>query len=254
MSEQTQKHIYEDFESYDDVPASEKYSKHSVFSIIMRVIFYTLILLVNCAVVFRVCMAEDPKSVSSPEINDVLRNAYAENEDFVINTQTVYDMYTEDGIFYATGMFHCPSAEQLQVTIRYNYRTMPDVLIADELGLGFDTVEELSDDERELSEYNSLSASDVRENEYFAYRLKDDAGNVYEPSSKTKLSRFLYVYQTLTFDGVSAEGTNLYIELYMIRDGGVDYSAPVGRMKVYSCERELNEYELSGSEIKELEK
>ena len=194
MSETNKKHIYEDFESYDDVPASEKYSKPSVFGIIMRVIFYALIMLVNCAIVFRVCMADDPKSVTSPEINDVLREAYAENEDFLIQTQTVYDMYTEDGIFYSTGMFYCPSAHQLQVTIRYNYRTMPDVLISDELGLGFDTIEKLSDEDREKSEFNSLSASDVKGNEYFAYRLTDDNGNVYEVSSKTKLPRFLYVY------------------------------------------------------------
>lgn len=254
MSENTQKHIYEDFESYDDVPASEKYKKPTVFGIIMRVIFYSLIMLVNCAVIFRVCMADDPKSVTSPEINETLREAYAESDDFIIQTQTVYDMYTEDGIFYSTGMFYCPSARQLQVTVRYNYRTMPDVLISDELGLGFDTVEKLSDEDREKSEYNSLSADDVKENEYFAYRLTDDDGNIYEPSSKTKLPRFLYVYQTLTFDGVDAEGTNLYVELYMIRDGVPDYSAPVGRMKVYSTERELDEYELSASEIKELEK
>ena len=40
----------------------------------------------------------------------------------------------------------------------------------------------------------------------------------------------------------------------MIRDGEPDYSVAVGRMKVYSAEREVNEYELSASEIKELGK
>ncbi len=254
MPEQNEKRIYEDFESYDDIPASEKYSKPSVFGTVIRVIFYALILLVNCAVIFRVCMAEDPKSVSKPEINDALREAYAESSDFAIKTQTVYDMYTEDGIFYSTGMFYCPAAEQLQVTVRYNYRTMPDVLIADDLGLGFDTVEELTEEQREQSKYNSLSGDDIKSGEYFAYRLTDDEGNIYEPSNKTKLLRFLYVYQTLTFDGVVAEGTNLYIELYMIRDGEADYSAPVGKMKVYSCERELLDYGLSDAEKKELSK
>ncbi len=254
MSEQKEKRTYEDFEDYDDVPASEKYSKPSVFGIIMRVIFYALIMIVNCAIIFRVCMAEDPKSVTSPEINDVLREAYAENEEFSIKTQTVYDMYTEDSIFYSTGMFYCPSASQLQVTVRYNYRTMPDVLICDELGLGFDTVEDLSEEERTQSKYNSLSGDDVKNSEFFAYRLVDDSGKYYEPSNKTKLPRFLYVYQTLTFDGVNAEGTNLYIELYLIRDGEPDYSASVGRMKVYSLDRELGDYKLSRSEEKELKK
>ncbi len=254
MSEQTNKRTYEDFESYDDIPASEKYSKPSVFSVVMRIIFYTLIMIVNCAVIFRVCMADDPKSVTSPEINEVLKKAYAENGDFSVKTQTVYDMYTEDGIFYATGMFYCPSASQLQVTIRYNYRTMPDILISDELGLGFDTVEQLSDEEREQSKYNSLSGSDVKNNEYFAYRLVDDEGKIYEPSNKTKLPRFLYVYQTLTFDGVEITDNNLYVQLYMIRDGEPDYSVPVGKMKIYSTERELSDYELSGSDIKKLKK
>lgn len=247
-------HIYEDFESYDEVPASEKYSKPTVFGIIVRVVFYALILLVNCALVFRVCMADDPKSVSSPKINDVLREAYsADSKNFSIKTQTIYDMYTEDGLFYSTGMFLCESAEQLQVTLRYNYRTMPDVLICDDLGFGFDTMEKLSDEEREKSEYSSVSASDVKNGEFFAYRLKDDDGNVYELSEKTKITRFLYVYQTLTFDGV-LEGSSLYLEIYMIRDGVVDYSVPVGSMKVYSKDRELLDYKLSNSEIKELGK
>lgn len=247
-------HIYENFESYDEIPASEKYSKPTVFGTVMRVIFYSLILLINCALIFRVCMADDPKSVSSPVITDAFRVAYAEDSDnFSVKTQTIYDMYTEDGLFYSTGMFLCEAAEQLQVTIRYNYRTMPDVLICDDLGLGFDTMEKLSDEERELSEYNSLTGSDIKNSEYFAYLLKDDDGNVYEVSSQTKKSRFLYVYQTLTFNDVP-EGSNLYIEIYMIRDGGVDYSNPVGSMKVYSKDRDLEEYKLSSSEIKELKK
>ncbi len=248
-----QKRIYEDFESYDDEPVEEKYRKPTAIGIIMRVIFYIFIVFVNGAIIFRICAAEDPGSVTSPDINDTLKSAFEENSSLTVQTQTIFDMYTEDGIFYSTGLFFFPEAKELQVSVRYNVRTMPDILIIDELGLGFDSNDELSEDIRQNSKYNDLSGDTVKNNDYFAFRLVDDNGNKYEPTKVTKLPRFLYVYHTLTFDGVESEDTNLYVEIYLLRDGEPDYSAYVGRMKVLSKDREIEEYELTRSDLSKLQ-
>lgn len=251
MAEQ-EKRIYEAFESYDDEPAEIKYSRPSPFKIAVKVIFYLFIVLVNGAIIFRVCSAEDPKSVLRPIITEAMREAYSEQDDFAIYTQDIFDMYTEDGLFYSTGMFYTPSAGQLQVSVRYNVRTMPDILIVDELGLGFDSNEELSYDQRENSDFETLSSDIIKNTDYFAFRLTDDSGNIYLPAETVKLTRSLYVFHTFVFEGISNEDTNFYIELYLLRDGEPDYTSLVGKMKVYSYERPLKEYELSRSEISAL--
>ncbi len=251
MAEQ-QKRIYEAFESYDEEPAEIKYSRPSPMKIAVKVIFYLFIVLVNGAVIFRVCSAEDPKAVLRPIVTEAMREAYAEDEGFAIYTQDIFDMYTEDGLFYSTGMFYTPSAGQLQVSVRYNVRTMPDVLIADELGLGFDSNEELSYEQRETSDFETLPSDVIKNTDYFAFRLTDDKGNDYLPEETEKMTRSLYVFHTFVFDVVPDEETNFYIELYLLRDGEPDYTSLVGRMKVLSCERPLKKYELSGSFISKL--
>ena len=210
-----------------------------------------LIMLHMMVAIFRVCMAEDPSSITSLYITENLKEAYKESDDFTVYEQTVYDMFTEDGVFYSTGMYYCPAAEQVQVSIRYNVRTMTEALIREELGIEKDKM--ITDDMRSQSKYGSLTSNDVKKGEFFAYRLVDDNGNVYKPATVNKTNRLLYVYYTFTFEGVETEGTNLYIELYTLFDGEANFDkAPVGRMKILSSERTVYEYELSGSEEAEL--
>lgn len=243
---------YAQFEDYDE-PISEKYRKPTVFGTIIRVIFYSLILIVNAAVIFRVCMAEDPGKISSLYITEDLKEAYANSEEFTVYTQTVYDMYTEDGVFYSTGMFFSPEAQQVQISVRYNLRTVAEALIREDLDI--DKEKMITDEMRAQSKYGSLTGSDIKSGEYFVYRLADDNGNIYSPTTQEESSRFIYVYNTFTFNKVALEDTNLYIEIYSLHDGEADFdSEPVGRMKIYSKERSANEYELSSKEKTELSK
>ena len=254
------KHFMDDFEEYE---VTEEHHPSRAGTVI-RFIFYGLILLVNCAIIFRVCMAEDPKSVKNLSINETLRAAYAEStDDFHIYTQTVYDMYTSDGIYYATGLFYCPSAEQLQISIRYNVRTADGAVrwTADNEFIvslleksGLFSISKISGTvmRRHIEENISLSESEMREGDFFAFRLTDDFGNYYPVTDDAKTTRILYVYHKLTFDGLTDKDSNFYVEIYPMKNGSPDYDTVLGRMKVYSIDRASDEYELSGKERSQL--
>ena len=254
------KRFIDDFEEYE---VTEDHHPSKIGTVI-RVIFYSLILLVNCAIIFRVCMADDPREIKSLAINDTLREAYAESaDDFRIYTQTVYDMYTKDGIYYASGLFFCPTADQLQISIRYNVRTaddaVPDSVLTATTPLllsdfGVMRLPSLSGQvvRSRIVSSSALTERDMREGDFFTFRLTDDFGNYYDPSGDGKLTRLLYVYHKLTFDGLTDEETNFYVEIYPLRGDTPDYDTVLGRMKVYSIERPSDEYSLSGSERSKL--
>lgn len=254
------KKFMDDFEEYE---VTEDHHPSRIGTVI-RFIFYGLILLVNGAIIFRVCMAEDPKSVKSFEINDSLREAYAESpDDFTVYTQTVFDMYTEDGIYYSTGMFLCPAAEQLQIAVRYNIRTADEAISGTSIGSSYASVLDgsgllpISPLSGEILRRGavvniSIPESEMRSGDFFTFRLSDDHGNYYMPSGDSKTTRILYVYHKLTFDGVSCDDSNLYVEIYPCYKGTPDYSTVLGRMKVYSTDRSLEEYHLSNSEKSKL--
>ena len=254
------KRFMDDFEEYE---VTEDHHP-SRGGLVIRFIFYGLILLINAGLIFRVCMAEDPGSVSSLAINDTLRAAYAESkDDFHIYTQTIYDMYTSDGIYYATGLFFCPSADELQVAIRYNVRTADaavkwtsenETVVALLEQSGLFPISKLSGHVlRDSVGHNiSLSESKMRGGDFFTFRLTDDFGNYYNATADKKVSRILYVYHKLTFDVLTDEKTNFYVEIYPLKDGDPDYTTVLGRMKVYSVDRSSNEYKLSGKEKSQL--
>ncbi len=256
------RHPLDEIEGVSDdgvVDWSEKYSHPSLFTRIIKWIFTALVLFVCAAIVFRIWMAGDPKAVKNLTINDTLREAYqSDEENFAVYTQTIYDMYSDiyedtdlytnqnTGYFYSSGLFYIPSAGEIQVSVRYNVRTLSTMLSKN----GYD---------------EDMSQSEIMNGEFFAFRLtneNDDGvladGEYYVvPASSEKLTRFFYVYYCLTFDGLTVEdGEDYYIEIYMLdEDGEPDYDSCVGRMKIYNTStRELLEYDLSSSEKKELSK
>ncbi len=254
------KRFIDDFEEYE-VTEEHRPSRGGT---VVRVIFYLLILIVNCAIVFRVCMAEDPKAVKSLKLTDALRAAYAEEGDkLTIYTQSVYDMYTSDGVYYATGLFYCPAAGELQIALRYNVRTADGAIVGTPEG---DAVAAAlyesgvfgmpSSSSRivmhEVASTVTLSEAEMRDSDFFAFRLTDGEGHYYVPDSTEKLTRILYVYNKLTFDGLEEEDVDYYIEIYPIYGSSPDYSKVLGRMKVYSTDRSREEYTLSGSEKRKL--
>lgn len=254
------KRFIDDFEEYD---VSEEHHP-SKAGIVIRVIFYLLILFVNCAIIFRVCMAEDPGLVKKLSINEPLRAAYAESkDDFTVYTQTVFDMYTSDGLYYSTGLFFCPAADQLQVSVRYNVRTVDGALVSspenDVLSdamkqFGVFPPSKISGEviRRYIASSVSVPEDDLKSGDFFAFRLTDDLGNTYLPSDDERATRILYVYHKLTFDGLTDEETNFYVEIYPKYNGTPDYETCLGRMKVYSIDRARDEYSLSGSEKSKL--
>ncbi len=254
------KSFVDDFEEYE---VSEEHHP-SKFGYVVKWIFFLLILFANGALIFRVCMAEDPRAVKSLAVNDALRAAYREyGDEFEIKTQHVYDMYTSDGIYYSTGLFYIPKARQIQVAVRYNIRTADGVvagtpnndMLVDVLeSIRFFPPSPIANGVfvHHARSHVDISASDMRSGDFFAFRLVDDSSNYYTPTSSVKTTRMLYVYHKLTFDGVPEDGTNLYIEIYPLYGGLPDYTTVLGRMRVYSIERSADDYAISSSLKKEL--
>ncbi len=254
------KRFIDDFEEYE---VTEEHHPSRAGTVV-RIIFYIMILLVNCAIIFRVCMAEDPKAVKNLKLTDALRAAYAEKGDELeIYTQSVYDMYTQDGVYYATGLFFCPSAGELQVSVRYNVRTADTAITGTPEGnmlaealfeAGRFGVPSLSAEviKRQVASTVTYSEGEMRNGDFFAFRLTDDEGRTYTPNDAERLTRILYVYHKLTFDGLPEDNVDYYLEIYPSYGGTPDYSTVLGRMRVYSTERSREEYSLSGSEKKGL--
>ena len=255
-----EKRFTDDFEEYE---VTEEHHPSKLGTVI-RIIFYIMIVLVNGAIIFRVCMAEDPGSVDKLEINDTLRAAYKKSpDDFSVYTQSVYDMYTEDGVYYATGLFLCPSAGQLQVTVRYNVRTADDAIAGTTVS---DAQTALLDGsgllppsplcgyvlKRGASVNVTFSESEMRDKDFFAFRLTDNDGNYYPVTADAKSTRILYVYHRLTFDGIPDKESDLYLEIYPSYKGAPDYTTVLGRMRIYSIERRRETYDLSKSELSSL--
>ena len=248
------KRLYEDFEEYE--VTEERHPTKA--GIVIRYIFYFVILLINVAIIFRVCMAENPGSIDKPTINDTLRDAYAGSEDITVLTQTVYDMFTSDGCFYATGMFYFPDAEQLQVSIRYNVRTISQMIDSPSLyrePLGRFPVRDIGTYSSLTDIHEPVTVDEIKAGEFFAFRLSDNNGTYYAPSDISNVSRSLYQYRKLTFDGVTVDNDSLYVFIYPLSDDGTpDYTRTLGKMKIYSVDRETYEYKLSGSEKSKLGK
>ncbi len=226
-------YIYDENDGADTISYDDKKKKRG-FGTVVRIIFYLFLLFVNGAIILRVCMYNDPKKIENLAATPRVREAYdAFDGNLTINTQQIYDMYTIDGHFYSTAFYYIAEAEEIQVAVRYNVHALEGFFTEN----GFDS---------------EPTAEQIRENEYFAFRLKDSYGNYYDPTFKESSSRFMYVYKKLAFDGIKVLNGKFDIEIYPIYNGTPDYDTVLGTMTIYNPELLTETYKLTKSDRERL--
>lgn len=226
-------YIYDENEGAETISYDYK-KKKSRLGTIIRIIFYLFILFLNTAIILRVCMYNDPKKIENFAATPRAREAYAASDgSLTIYTQEIYDIYTKDGHFYSTAFYYIAEADEIQVAIRYNVHALEGYFIEN----GYDS---------------EPTAEQIRENEYFAFRLKDSYGNYYEPAFTEGSSRFMYVYRKLAFNGIKVLNGKFGIEIYPICNGTPDYDTVLGTMTIYNPELSTETYRLTRSDRERL--
>ena len=105
----------------------------------------------------------------------------------------------DKGWYHVSNVALAPSADEVQITVRYNSRSTINTLI----------------EKYELSERPS--------GEVFVYTLTDNLGNVYTDYVFSAKSRLLYEFRRVVFTGVELEGVEtLSVNIYYIEDVSSD--------------------------------
>ena len=200
---------------------------------VIKYIFYIFVFAVCALVIFRSCIMFDyyPSQMKSILWTDSTRQTYrADPNGFEAYSQVLVFSYDDpdEGNFFASNQLIIPSAEQLQITVRYNDSTLER--FADKF-------------EMEIADLS------------FVYYLSDQDGNHYPLTLSASDRAFnLYNYERLVFEGIDiSKVTNLYLDIYI--DGNADLEGkPAACIPLYDSERSLKEYKLSGSEISSAKK
>ncbi len=173
--------------------------------------------------IIRIITSQDPGAIKGFVWNQTALDAYnASPESFAVENQEISSFYNSDGL--TDGLFRINEAKyvksigQLQVAVRYNNSTLKTV--AAEYGL------------------ESLPSG-----ENFIYILTDANGNEYTDYSFKALSKNVYNYRQLIFDGVDYESAGtLTVEMYYV--GDVDKTkGPIASILIYDEDRQLGKTE-----------
>lgn len=187
-----------------------------IFKRILKYIVLAIIVILNGALVFRVCMADDTSVLNKIAANETVKSAYSSlGDDFVVEDYIVAEKMTQNGEFSAYAMIYIPSAKQLQVTVRMNDST--------------------------LEKYSLNSVDQIQ------FNLSDAQESINFESSRMYEKKYMYNYMRLVFDNVTLpEDDQLYLVAY------IDSTRMAGLI-VFDSEAEPKEYKLSKSEISELQ-
>ncbi len=173
-------------------PESPKYVKilKKIPGILFTVFAFGLIGLM----VFRLVSSKPPESMKEMLWTEGLAQLYSENK----NTLTVEhilcsDSFSEDGMFSVSAITYCTEAEQLQVTLRYNDRSMAYL----------------------LEEYPDADKAE----EVYRFALRTDKDIFYTGYSYSADSKMGYTYRHLIFDNVTLENVSaIYLDVYYSGD------------------------------------
>ena len=156
-------------------------------------LFLTLLFLIIAFLVIRVVIASDESVMDDIIATDNLKEAYknGESEIFALTHNVPYQISEKDGYFSAYSFVYIPSANQLQIVVRYNntvYR-------------------QLADREAEKVEKDPLyDAITVSEGEEFLFVLRNEkTGEEILPTVVESAEKWMYQYRRLVFDGVTVD-------------------------------------------------
>jgi len=171
----------------------------------------------------RLFISGDPAAVKGFVWNNVSYDAYTQAPaDFKVMHQEVKSIFTEDGTFRVTEVKYVPEIGQLQTTVRYNNSTL-----------------------KAVKEHYKLP--DIPVGEAFIYILKDANGNEYRDYSFKGMTKNVYNYRQLIFDGIDLQNAGtLTLDIYYIDEVNFTYS-PYATILIYDEDAYSEEFDLADS-------
>ncbi len=230
-----------------------------ILGVCLKVFFWSIVILINGLMLWRVFSSGDPRAVKTVAGNTDLRAAYEKYEADTDEDKAPFAVYqrehktiTDDmpdadaetpgnyGYFALTDVAIFPTAGQVQVVFRYNNSTL-DALVED-YGLDFEP-------DRKTVWYDvSLrvvydSTPDIPNDDRTTERR-------YAPTAANPAWKTLYTYEQLTFSGIKDFGsiTAMYVDFYYVNDA--DYAKePYGTLCIYLEGYNDAEYDLDRKDI-----
>jgi len=188
---------------------------------VLKFAIAALIIFIYGFFIVRLFISGDPSAVKKLVWNDVALDAYmADPEGFGMMRQEVREIFTEDGTFRVTEVRYNKDIGQLQTNVRYNNSTL-----------------------KGLAEKYNLP--EIPKGESFIYILKDANGVEYTDYTFKGLTKNVYNYRQLIFDGIDFEtaGT-LTLDIYYV--GEVDKSgSPYATILIYDEDSYSEEFDFS---------
>lgn len=235
-----------------------------IFGKAIKFLFFLFIFSLIFLLFWRVFSSDNPKSMEKLTVNDKLFAAYEQDGNDLYMFNQNLDMITRAdhnyGYFAVTNSVFIPSANQIQITFRYNNSTITHLV--EDKGL-----EETPSRDEELFDVTLLIATDLTP-ENTEDNLGNDPASVkltrVHASSVTEEQKNLYNYRRLVFDLddldisleellESGELLAVYTDIYYV--GDVNYEETTyGTLCIYDHLATTHEVKLSGADKRALRK
>lgn len=221
---------------------------------IFKLLFILVILAVNGILFWRMCSMKTPDSMKTLLVDDTLHKAYVESEgklemfkQAMSNEEKFTTAERNYGYFSIVDVVFIPSAEQLQVVLRYNDSTIRSV--ANDYGL-----DEVPSSDTELFDVTVIKTVDLTPDNQKDNGIGEGISKerIY-PSEVVAEHSGIHNYRRFIFNGVDAsDAEGIFVDIYYIEDVNYDEIA-YGSLSVYSCAKENLPISLSADSKKALE-
>lgn len=227
----------------------------------VKFLFVLLIVFINALLIWRLFSVNAPKNMDSLSVNERLIEAYVRDGDlsgmFTQEQRSSTSAEENYGYFFVTKAVFIPSANQIQVVVRYNNSTLRYT----QEDFGLDEVPSRDDDVYDVSllVVSDLTPDNDEDNLVIAEGSTATARihPTYVERAQTKLYNYrLFVFDLgeLDLDALLQNGELLSVFTDIYYAGEVDYeSKPYGTLCLYDYITEIKPAKLSSAEKKEIE-
>ena len=189
---------------------------------IVKFIFAALFIVFMAAVILRIFMLKDSRTLSDIYPTEAAKTAYAEDGSSAFLTHKPADEISSDGYYSAYAIVYAPEEKELQLTVRYN---------------------------DSLPERYMLGS--IPEN--YAWELRDGDGTVIAEGTVLDIAeKYRYNYVRVAFDGVEI-GDDDELYLFLISDEVQYPEADTEGLRLHGPENSFKTYKPDKSEKKTLE-
>ena len=225
---------------------------------IIKYLFILLIVAINVFLLWRIFSSSDPSSMNSLSPNESIVSAYERDGDlkgmFRQEQRSITSGEKNYGYFSVTKATFIPSANQIQIVVRYNNSTLRHT----QEDFGLDSAPSRDDDVFDVSLFlvTDLTPDNPDDN----LTLSEESTKEYRihPSYTQKDQKNLYNFRLFVFDlgeldlaSVLNDGTLLAVYTDIYYSGALDYeSTPYGTLCLYDYKTETIDVKLTSREKK----